>query len=165
MDVYEPGPGSQIDDLNPGITPSGLFWTAVIPPDSVQVGFDEDEDDDDQGQSGGGGGHTLDGAASVRVKNIAVQDFGNIGNALFGGGPPPVPATLSYEVRWSGVNERVQINNAAQGFRGDFVRNQAQMKWSAVVGDFKFVSGPLSTSSSVFAELGLERNGSFFTDD
>jgi hypothetical protein len=39
------------------------------------------------------------------------------------------------------------------------------MKWSANVGDFKFVSGPASTSSSVFAEIGRERNGSFFADE
>jgi hypothetical protein len=139
----------------------------AIPPDSVQIGLEDENDDDHDhdGDSGGDSGNELDGSASVRVSNVAVQDFGNFSNALFGGGPPPVPATLSFEVRWSGVNERVEITNAAQGFRGTFVRNQAQMKWSALVGDFKFVSGPASTSSSVFAELGNERNGSFLTDD
>ena len=33
---------------------------------------------------------------------------------------------------------------------------------SATVGDFSFVSDPLETSSSQFAELGRERNGSFY---
>jgi hypothetical protein len=139
----------------------------AIPPDSVQIGF-EDEDDDDHdhgGDSEGDSGNVLDGSASIRVRNVAVQDFGDFSNALFGGGPPPVPATLSFDVRWSGLNERVEIINSAQGFRGKFVRNQAQMSWSAIVGDFKFVSGPASTSSSVFAEVGSERNGSFFADD
>ena len=146
MDVYEPGPGPQINDFNPGIAPSGLFWTMAIPPESVDVEFE-------------------DGAASMRVTNIGVRDFHDIENALFGGGPPPVPATVSFDVRWSGIQERVRITNPAQGFKGKYVRNHARMQWSAMVGGFRFVSAPLSTSSSVFAELGREHNGSFFEDD
>jgi hypothetical protein len=52
--------------------------------------------------------------------------------------------------------------NPANGFAGTFVRGQAEMEWSAAVGDFSFASGPASTSSSLFAEIGHERNGSFF---
>jgi len=100
----------------------------------------------------------------MQVSDVAVTDYGNIVNALFGGGPAPVPATVSFEVRWSGVVERVNIVNPDNGFAGEFVRGHAQMEWSATVGDFSFVSGPASTSSSVFAEIGHERNGSFFTD-
>ena len=48
------------------------------------------------------------------------------------------------------------------GFAGEFVRNSAQMEWSAAVGDYTFVSDPIATSSSSFAEIGHERNGSFF---
>lgn len=36
------------------------------------------------------------------------------------------------------------------------------MEWSATSGDYVFRSGPASTSSSDFAEIGQERNGSFF---
>ena len=91
-----------------------------------------------------------------------VFDFHDIGNALFGGGPAPVPAVVSFKVQWSGVNDRSNIKNPANGFAGEFVRGQAQMEWSATSGDFQYVSEPLSTSSSEFAELGHERNGSFF---
>lgn len=155
MDVFEPGPGGmQIDDLNPGIAPSGLFWTMPLPPDSVHVELDGDFDGEGEDVEG-------DGSASMRVRNVSVLDFGDIGNALFGG-RPPIPATLSYDIRWSGSNDRVNITNPAQGFRGKFVRNRAQMEWSAQVGDFTFVSAPLSTSSSLFAEVGFMRNGSFF---
>ena len=48
------------------------------------------------------------------------------------------------------------------GFAGEFIRNAAQMEWTATVGDLRFVSAPLSMSSSSFAEIGHERNGSFF---
>jgi hypothetical protein len=36
------------------------------------------------------------------------------------------------------------------------------MEWTATVGDFRYVSDPIETSSSEFAQLGPERNGSFF---
>jgi hypothetical protein len=101
----------------------------------------------------------------MQVSDVAVTDYGNIVNALFGGGPAPMPATVSFEVRWSGVLERANIVNPDNGFAGEFVRGHAQMEWSAAVGDFSFVSGPASTSSSIFAEIGHERNGSFFAHD
>ena len=92
-------------------------------------------------------------------------DYGNIGNALFGGGPAAVPASVSFKVVWSGVGERVNVRNQDPvfgGFAGEFIRNTAQMEWSATVGDIQLQSDPLGTSSSSFAEIGQERNGSFF---
>src|SRR5215468_6758084 len=73
---------------------------------------------------------------------------------------------ISYRVSHvSGVNERLNIKNTDPlygGFVGEFVRNSAQMEWSAAVGDYTLVSDPIVTSSSSFAEIGHERNGSFF---
>ena len=86
-------------------------------------------------------------------------------NAIFGGGPPPVAGTVSFKVQWSGVNQRVNIRNTDPvfgGFAGEFVRNSAQMEWSATVGNLVLVSDPLGTSSSSFAQIGQERNGVFF---
>jgi hypothetical protein len=69
---------------------------------------------------------------------------------------------VSFEVRWFGVNDRAHVRNRADGFDGEYVRNQAQMEWTATAGDYQYVSAPASTSASEFAELGTERNGSFF---
>ena len=105
------------------------------------------------------------GSASLEASNVAILDYGYIPNALFGGGPPPIPGTVSFKVVWSGVHERLNIKNTDPvygGFAGEFVRNSAQMEWSATVGDYTLVSDPIVTSSSSFAELGHERNGSFF---
>jgi hypothetical protein len=147
VDVYLPGPGSQIHDLNPtAFPPVGLFWTVEIPESGVVVEL--------------GAGN-----ASLQAMNVAILDYGYIGNALFGGGPMPIPGTVSFKVVWSGVNQRVNIRNTDPvygGFAGEFVRNSAQMEWTATVGDLSFVSDPISTSSSLFAEIGKERNGSFF---
>ena len=147
MDVYLPGPGSQIHDLNPStFPPVGLFWTVEIPDSGVEVELGA-------------------GSASLQASTVAILDYGNLGNALFGGGPPPTPGTVSFKVVWGGVSQRVNIRNTDPvygGFAGEFVRNSAQMEWTGTVGDLTFVSDPISTSSSLFAEIGHERNGSFF---
>jgi hypothetical protein len=146
VDVYDPGTGSQLHDLNPSdYHPTGLFWTIPIPQQNIQV------------QVGNG-------YASVVAKNLPIYDYGEIPNALFGG-KPRSPGVISYRVVWSGVQQRVNIRNTDRvygGFAGNFVRNTAQMEWTAETEDNVFVSAPLSTSSSGFAELGEERNGSFF---
>src|SRR4029077_17402575 len=86
----------------------------------------------------------------------------------FGPVPSPLPTGLvSATVVWSGVQQRVNIRNTDPvfgGFAGEFIRNKAQMEWTATVGDYTFVSDPLATSSSDFAEIGHERNGSFFPE-
>jgi hypothetical protein len=100
----------------------------------------------------------------MEVEDLAVFDFGNFGNALSGG--RGTPATVSFAVEWSGVNQRMNVKNTdpaadGGGFAGEFVRNTAQMDWSATVGNVSYESDALSTSSSVFAEIGKERNGVF----
>jgi hypothetical protein len=128
--------------MNPGITPypSGLFWTTRLPAKSVYA-------------------NPGAGIAILEAHDVHIQDFGNFANAL--SGASGVPATVSFKVQWSGVDERVSVKNPLNGFAGEFTRGNAQMEWSAVVGDYSFVSAPLATSSSEFAELGTERNGSF----
>ncbi len=63
------------------------------------------------------------------------------------------------------MDEKLSIENTDPvfgGFAGEFVRNTAQMEFSAAVGDYTLVSDPMATSTSSFAEIGHERNGSFF---
>lgn len=100
------------------------------------------------------------GEAVYRASNLAVEDYSSLGNFLVGG--PGVPATVSFEVRWSGVDDRLNIKDEAARFGGEFVRGRAQMQWSAAVGPYVFQSDPIRTSSSRFATLGTERNGEFF---
>jgi hypothetical protein len=148
VDVYEPGPGAQIHDLNPStFPPTGLFWTIEIPGDGIQVNLGK-------------------GAATMEADDVSILDYVTGFNAVFEGDtPPPTLGSVSFTVIWSGVDERLNIRNddpVYGGFAGTFIRNTAQMDWTATVGDFTFVSDPLATSSSSFAEIGQERNGVFF---
>ena len=127
--------------------PTGLFWTTRIPQSNVQV-------------------EVGNGYASAGATNLPIFDYGNINNSLYGGAPR-TPGVISYRVVWSGVQQRVTIRNTDPvygGFAGMFVRNSAQMEWTAVTDDYIFVSAPLATSKSQFAELGEERNGCFFPE-
>jgi hypothetical protein len=164
VDVYLSGPDNQIHDLNPTVFPPvGLFWTLEISENDS-----EEEGDKQEKGDGRGGGVEVElgrGTASMRVSNAPIIDYTNFQNALFGGGPPPVPGSVSFKVVWSGGGPRVNVRNTDPvfgGFEGEFIRDSAQMEWRARVGDYTFASDALATSSSSFAEIGRERNGSFF---
>ena len=131
---------SQIHDFNPGIEESGLFWTTPIDPGDVTV---------DLGA----------GTASLHVRDLDLEDYGNVVNALQDG--PSVPATVSFDVTWAGGgHHRTRIRNTDQRFVGEYIRDTATLVWSAREHGFAFRSDPLKSG---FAEIGSERNGHFFS--
>jgi hypothetical protein len=101
------------------------------------------------------------GRAVMQASNLHMLDFHDFGNSLFGGGEAPTPATVSIEVTWSGVLQRAHVVNPDTDSTGEYVRNSAQMEWTASSGDYDYVSAAASTSASDFAEIGEERNGVF----
>jgi len=108
-----------------------------------------------------------EGTASLHVRRLSLFDFFNITNALFHNqNPVNIPATVSFKVDWIGpVTNRVSLTNTEHRFKGTFLTNRARMEWSAHRSDgFKFVSDPAATSMSVFAEIGRDRNGVFFSN-
>lgn len=130
----------QIHDFNPGIAPSGLFWTQAVPMSSVAVDLDA-------------------GTASLVASGLGQEDFFNIGNALFGGGPTPVPASVSFDVEWSGQGSAGMVDDPANDFSLSFVQGTATMTWSVTSGSAVYTStGP---TTSVFAQIAKERNGFF----
>jgi hypothetical protein len=123
-----------------------VFWTVRIAPDAVKV-------------------HLGDGTASLRLTDFKVFDDHNFQNSIKGDGAKPVPATVSFDVRWSGVTRRVKVRDQKNGYAGKFVENTATVEWSAKETGFAFTSDPAKTSKSVFAVIGHERNGVFFDKD
>jgi hypothetical protein len=93
--------------------------------------------------------------------NLETRDFHDLVNTLKRG--PSVPADVSFRIRWSGVTTRVKLRDNTNQFVGDFIEDTATVGWSAKQKGFKFVSAPASTSTSLFAEIGRERNGVFFS--
>jgi hypothetical protein len=154
MDLFDPsqldssGKPLQIHDFNPGTIDSGpaagLFWTVHIPAHNVSVDLD-------------------DATAHMHLEGFAVDDYGTLANALLDG--PSKPATVSFDIRWSGVRARVEVRDLVLGFAGKFIEDIAHVSWSANVPStgFSFQSAPASTSTTAFAEIGTERNGVFFS--
>jgi hypothetical protein len=139
---------TQTHEISPGFAAqgeyftNGVFWTAPLPDHSAQVEFGKGE-------------------AVLRVTDLPLRDFFTIPKDLMQGNF--VPATASFEAVWSGpITQRLRIRDAANGFAGLFLANQATLAWSASEAGFNFVSDAANTSTTVFAQIGHERNGSFF---
>jgi hypothetical protein len=113
----------------------------MIPPTSVQVNLEA-------------------ATARMALTNYAIADYHDIGNSLTGG--PSLPGMVSFDLRWSGVVQRVKDFNQAQGYAAQWIYDTASIWWSGQQDGFTFVSDPADTSTSQFAAIGHERNGRFF---
>jgi len=111
--------------------------------------------------------------ASLHVEGLSVPDAHDLANSLTHGRglpalgiPPiaPVPASLSFDVQWSGEIDRETVVNEAQNFRGDFIKTGSTIKWSSVQDGFSFESEDPDPSRSFGATIGREQNGTFFDD-
>jgi hypothetical protein len=135
--------GQQVHDFNPGVTQNGLFWTAVVSSDSVDVDL-------------------ATGSATLQVSDIQLKDFFDFENAILRNGATPRQGRMSFRVEWTASGPAADFDNASQQFRGSFSPAVAQMEWSGRSGDYEFKSAPLAESITNAAQLGEESNGSFY---
>jgi len=98
--------------------------------------------------------------ASMSLSDVELRDFFNIPNSLMHG--KSVPAVASFHMRWHGINKRVHLHDTKNHFEARFIEDNATIRWRAHEKGFTFVSAPAGTSTTVFAEIGTERNGVFF---
>ena len=99
------------------------------------------------------------------IGHADILDYFNIPNALGFAPPPlvpPVPASVSFELRWSGVIKRVHTRDETNHFVGDYIEDTATIHWLAKEQGFHFVTDQ-APSTTLFAEIGSERNGAFFS--
>ena len=85
--------------------------------------------------------------------DVPVVDAHDLKHSLTGG--PTVPATISWDIEWSGFIREVNATDLSKGFAGFFHRDTATIQWSAKQEGFTFVSDPTTSS---FAELGFVNN-------
>jgi hypothetical protein len=69
---------------------------------------------------------------------------------------------ISFTVVWNATSSVTHYDNPAQKFRGDFRDASAYIEYSGRAGDFEFQSAPLTSSTTVTAQIGQESNGSFY---
>ena len=105
-------PTHQQHDWEPGIAPNGLFWTIPVAASTIDV---------DPGT----------GEARLTGRSVAVTDYHDFFNAVAGGGPAPVPAHVSFDVRWAGHGDRLRVRDTTFGFTGRFVQGRATVAFTA----------------------------------
>ena len=146
MDLFtDPSdPSTQNHDFNPGIAENGVFWILRIPDPSVDFNF-------------------AAGKARMVLKSLEMEDYHDLLNALRDG--RSVEAEVSFDCRWHDPITTRRFHNAdpLQQFTGLFTQTQANIEWSAKEAGFEFHSDPAATSTTVYAEVGEERNGFFFS--
>jgi hypothetical protein len=135
----------QITDYNPGIKPSGLFWT---------MAFDASAFDANQGQ----------GTARFTAQHLAMPNYGSFENSI---SPSPtwVPGHVSFEVTWAGGGDRTKIRDDTFDFGGSFVTGPATITFTAsddAPGSTVYTSDPAGQSNPLPPGVGHERNGVFF---
>ena len=147
--MFPPGavgdPTQQVHDFEPGIAPSGLFWTIPIAPSAIDV---------DPGS----------GQARLHADNVPVPDYHDFFNAVFGGGATPVRSHVSFDVRWPGKGGRQEIRDETFGFTGHYVTSATTISFtasnngSAVI----YTADRLGQYNVGSPGVGRERNGVFF---
>ena len=77
----------------------------------------------------------------------------------------PQPAEVSFEVEWSGILDKAHIRNEAMNFEGNFLQTGSTIRWSALNPStgFQFTSDEPDPAGVIYAVIGRERNGVFFT--
>jgi len=102
------------------------------------------------------------------MTNVAMADYGNLANALFGGGAPgvpgaSVPSTVSWELEWHDVLSTGSFRNDAVGFAMDYKQTRAHLNWSMRETDFTFTSegSHQFVPSFGYALIAKERSGVF----
>jgi hypothetical protein len=94
------------------------------------------------------------------VSDLGIEDYFTFENSLTEA-LPEIDADVSFNMQWSEIIERIKFRNPAQGFAAEFALTSATVEWSAETSLARFVSDPASTTT-VYAEIGHERNGVFF---
>jgi hypothetical protein len=136
-------PTTQVHDFEPGIRPSGLFWTTRIGHDAVEA---QDLDD-----------------ARMQRRHMAMPDFHDILNAL-SPSPKTTPGHVTFDVRWDGHDRRRHIHDNAFRFAGEFrpARGHIDFRVSDDGSDVVYTSDA-SGQTTVSGGIGHERNGVFFS--
>jgi hypothetical protein len=117
---------------------------------------------------------SMDGSqARLQVSDLDVFDDHDLANSLTQGlglpSPPippifPVPATVSFDVKWNGVLTMAEIENTSQQFKSTFFSTGATISWSAEQTGFRFESDmPPDPGANLISVVGHEQNGVFFS--
>jgi hypothetical protein len=138
-------PTKQHHDWNPGIAPSGLFWT--VPVGTSAISFE-----------------AATGRARFHESGYAIDDYGNFSNAVSKNPKSPKPSKVTFDVHWHGNDDPQQLRDGKFGFSGTFISGTASISFLTKQDGSPVVYGSEPGPQKViYAGTGTERNGVFFT--
>jgi hypothetical protein len=130
---------NQVHDFNPGIEEDGRFWTIPLDDSAVEIDLKA-------------------GTARLNVKDLEVEDYFNVINALVDG--PSAEATVSFDITWHDVIDTFTVHDPVVDFEARFKQTSATVKWSGSNENGDSFTSTVS-GDTVFAAIGRERNGVF----
>jgi hypothetical protein len=102
--------------------------------------------------------HLPDRRARLTVRDLRVEDFGNLINALKDG--PSVPARVSFDVSWAREGAPLNACDEANTFQGTFLEVAVpEISWTGRTRRTLFETK--TVTKTVFALVGHEDNGIF----
>jgi hypothetical protein len=136
-------PTGQVHDFEPGIAPSGLFWTVSAPDSAVEA-------------------LPARGRARLSSENMPLRDFHDIINAI-SPNPVSVPARATFDVTWRPAGPLTRIRHKRFGFSGRYIPSVATISFAV----WDTGSGVVYTSNdegqvTISGGVGQERNGVYF---
>jgi len=103
----------------------------------------------------------------MAVSDLEISDYFNWPNgAVLGAIEGSEPGVVSFHIEWMKSKDKRQFSNGAgtpDRWRANVVINEAKAEWEGETAKAHYVSDPLAKSQSLFAEVGHERNGVFFS--
>ena len=108
--------------------------------------------------SGSVGANFGAGTASMEVKDLELKDHHDFVNSLSG---PSLDATVTCRVDWSPPKSRQKLRDTVNQFVIDLVQTSGTITWVASSGGDTFK--PVGVNAPIFAGVGHERNGAFFS--
>ena len=132
----------QVHDFEPGIAPSGLFWTTRIGRSAVDARPER-------------------GTGRMRATLLAVGDYHDFLSSM-APNPTPVPSQASFDVRWLGGGPPQAVRSEEFGFAGTYVEADAHIDFTVRQRGSRVVyrSHP-DGQSTVGGGTGVERTGVF----
>lgn len=137
-----PSPADKLADINPGIPSNGLFWTVPIPDTALSLSPD---------------GLT----ATVTLRDFAVLDQPKFPANT----DPTYAARVDLDLTWRGFGPLLGTTNATHRYRVQFHQAimQAAIRVTVPEIGFTFTSDPPETTQTIFAMIGEDQNGMFFS--
>jgi hypothetical protein len=97
----------------------------------------------------------------MEVDDIKIEDYHDFVNSLLDG--PSLEAVASFRAEWTASHDRHHFRDVTNTFDEEVVFNSARVWWRGETATSLFVTDPIEApGTSLFAEVGHERNGVFF---